>query len=94
MKSINYFFPTSNWDWDAYHVFQPPMENGVLKGNAFADKLDGLMVIVCEHLKSRAENGHLLKVNFYIKHLLFLKILHRPREIPNILLGFIFNVYV
>ncbi|KAJ8500245.1 hypothetical protein OPV22_010797 [Ensete ventricosum] len=51
-----------NMGHDAEVGVKPPMENGVLKGNAFADKLDGLMVIVCEHLKSRAVNGHLLKV--------------------------------
>lgn len=47
--------------------FQLPMENGVLKGNAYADKLDGLMVIVCEHLKLRADSGHLLNVSPYRK---------------------------
>lgn len=34
-------------------------EYGVLKGNAFADKLDGLMVAVCKHLTIWASNGHL-----------------------------------
>ncbi|XP_072969754.1 uncharacterized protein [Typha angustifolia] len=40
-----------------------PLEgaNRVLGVDAFADKLDGLMVIVCEHLKSCADDGRLLK---------------------------------
>ncbi|KAG1326802.1 putative Expansin-A16 [Cocos nucifera] len=36
--------------------------NRVLNGNVFAEKLDSLMVIVCEYLKSCADGGHLLKV--------------------------------
>ncbi|XP_008805454.1 RNA polymerase I-specific transcription initiation factor RRN3-like [Phoenix dactylifera] len=36
--------------------------NRVLNGNVFAEKLDSLMVIMCEHLKSCADGGHLLKV--------------------------------
>ncbi|XP_065036648.1 uncharacterized protein LOC135672123 [Musa acuminata AAA Group] len=55
-----------DWDDDMDNVAKAgiklPMENGVLKGNAYADKLDGLMVIVCEHLKLRADSGHLLNV--------------------------------
>ncbi|XP_038983919.1 RNA polymerase I-specific transcription initiation factor RRN3-like isoform X1 [Phoenix dactylifera] len=41
-----------------------PLEeaNGVLNGNVFAEKLDVLMVIVCEHLKLCADGGRLLKV--------------------------------
>ncbi|KAJ0962589.1 hypothetical protein J5N97_027711 [Dioscorea zingiberensis] len=35
---------------------------GVLRGNAFADKLDGLMVVVCSHLTTWASNGRLLTV--------------------------------
>lgn len=45
------------------HFLQPLDENGmVLKGNQFAEKLDSLMVVVCEHLESCAEDGHLVKV--------------------------------
>lgn len=33
----------------------------LLGGNACAEKLDGLMVVVCEHLKSCAEHGYLTK---------------------------------
>ncbi|XP_042428117.1 RNA polymerase I-specific transcription initiation factor rrn3-like [Zingiber officinale] len=36
-------------------------QNGVLKCNVFADKLDGLMVVVCDHLKSCADTGCLLE---------------------------------
>ncbi|KAG1364208.1 RNA polymerase I-specific transcription initiation factor RRN3 [Cocos nucifera] len=40
--------------------------NEVLSGNVFAEKLDVLMVIVCEHLKLCADGGRLLKfVMFY-----------------------------
>ncbi|XP_020102675.1 RNA polymerase I-specific transcription initiation factor RRN3-like [Ananas comosus] len=40
-----------------------PLEdnNRAFKGNAFAEKLDGLMVVVCEHLKSRADDGRLFQ---------------------------------
>jgi len=44
-------------------LFQPLEESGrILKENAFADKLDGLMVVVCEHLEACASDGHLVKV--------------------------------
>ncbi|KAF8409883.1 hypothetical protein HHK36_002401 [Tetracentron sinense] len=33
-----------------------------LGGNVFADKLDSLMVLTCEHLKSCADSGRLIKV--------------------------------
>nr|XP_010913884.2 RNA polymerase I-specific transcription initiation factor RRN3 isoform X2 [Elaeis guineensis] len=36
--------------------------NRILNGNVFAEKLDSLMVIVCEYLKLCADGGHLLKV--------------------------------
>ncbi|KAJ3693175.1 hypothetical protein LUZ60_008655 [Juncus effusus] len=50
------------------HFFDDPSKvndgnkNGVSKANnLFVEKLDSVMVIMCEHLKSRAENGYLLK---------------------------------
>lgn len=36
-----------------------------LAKNTFADKLDGLMVVACEHLKSCSESGQLLEVRFF-----------------------------
>ncbi|ONK70178.1 uncharacterized protein A4U43_C05F31070 [Asparagus officinalis] len=39
-----------------------PETGKILKGNVFADKLDSLMVLVCEHLDSCASDGHLVKV--------------------------------
>lgn len=51
--------------WVCIAHFQPLDEaNGVLNGNVFAEKLDILMVIVCEYLKLYADGGCLLKVSF------------------------------
>nr|CAD1840155.1 unnamed protein product [Ananas comosus var. bracteatus] len=45
-----------------------PLEdnNRAFKGNAFAEKLDGLMVVVCEHLKSRADDGRLFQTHYVL----------------------------
>ncbi|XP_042472218.1 RNA polymerase I-specific transcription initiation factor rrn3-like [Zingiber officinale] len=40
----------------------PNMDTLGLVKNTFADKLDGLMLVACEHLKSCSESGHLLEV--------------------------------
>lgn len=50
------------------------MDTVDLTKNHFSDKLDGLMVVACEHLKSCSESGHLLEVHFF-ETSLFLKVL-------------------
>lgn len=47
-----------------FMISQSVEEYGVLMGNAFADKLDGLMVAVCKHLTIWASNGRLEAVSF------------------------------